>query len=79
MPSDRFQTGMTIGIVKRIAFNFRIIPCVINQHIFPFYRFGKAVVTRSELLVFIAGGKDGLRRLMPVFGLGRVRGHVYPQ
>ena len=39
--------------------NFGVIPRVIHQHIFPFRRLRKAVVTRAVLTIFVAGNDTG--------------------
>ena len=46
VPADELQAGMTIGVIKRIAFNFGVISRVIHQHIFSFRRLRKAVMAR---------------------------------
>ncbi|OMP13373.1 hypothetical protein COLO4_01807, partial [Corchorus olitorius] len=58
--------GVAVWIVQRIAFDFGVVACMINQHVFPLRRLGKAVVTRSVLAVLVAGGEHRLRGFMPV-------------
>lgn len=61
LPAHQFQSRMAIRVVQRVAFNLRVIPRVIHQHILAVWRLGKAVVPRPVLAVFIAGGEHRLR------------------
>ena len=63
---------MAIGIIQRVAFYLSVIPRVIHQHIFPFRRLGKTIMTWAILAVFIAGAEHRLRSFMPVCRLQRI-------
>ncbi len=79
VPADKFQAGMAVGIVQRIALNFGVITRVIHQHIFPFRRLRKAVVAWPVLAVFVAGDENRARGFVPVCWVLRIGVQVYPQ
>ncbi|MNZ86028.1 hypothetical protein D3C78_1048380 [compost metagenome] len=69
---------MTIWVIERIPFDFRVITRMVNQDISPLFIQGKTVVPGAELAVFYAGAKHGLFELMPLGGIGDVAVDIGP-